>query len=423
MDEKQYQNYINLLKTELVPALGCTEPISVALCSAKCKDVLGVFPNKIDVFCSGNIIKNVQGVTVPNSGGLKGIKVAALLGSLSGDPSLGLEVLEKITSKDREVLKEYLEKDTCKVFLAENVNNLYIKVYMEDDEGNSAEVVIEEKHTNISKIIKNGKVIFSNEFSNVKQTNKDFITYDTIFEFADNVKIEEIKNVLEKQIEYNYRVAQEGLKGNWGLGIGKEICERYDKNDVRIQARMMASAASDARMAGCSYPVVINSGSGNQGLTISLPIIIYAKKYNIAEDKMYRSLIVANLISILQKKNIGDLSAFCGATNAAAGAASGIAYMLGYNKEEISNVITNTLCSIGGMVCDGAKGSCAYKISLALEASLFGLELGAKDHKTMPPGEGIVKKDIESTIAAMGRVGGVGMRNTDKEILNIMLEK
>ena len=176
-------------------------------------------------------------------------------------------------------------------------------------------------------------------------------------------------------------------------------------------------------MAGCSYPVVINSGSGNQGLTISLPIIIYAKKYNIAEDKMYRSLIVANLISILQKKNIGDLSAFCGATNAAAGAASGIAYMLGYNKEEISNVITNTLCSIGGMVCDGAKGSCAYKISLALEASLFGLELGAKDHKTMPPGEGIVKKDIESTIAAMGRVGGVGMRNTDKEILNIMLEK
>ena len=421
MDRKVYNSYVDLLRRELVPALGCTEPIAIAFAAAKAREVLGCEPEKIVMHCSGNIIKNVQGVTVPTSGGLRGIAVAAILGAVGGDASKNLEALTGINDAHRARMRELLDQKICTCELAENVDNLYILAELSAGDQTAA-VEVSGSHTNITRIERNGEVLFRAETKNVKDTaDKSLLKFRDILEFAETVDLDDVRDVLKRQIDYNEAIADEGLKGKYGVNVGRELMDRYDPSDVRIRARARAAAGSDARMGGCSMPVVINSGSGNQGMTVSLPVIEYARDMKASEDRLYRALVVANLTSLLQKRYIGDLSAFCGATSAAAGATAGIAWLKGFDEVAIERTITNTIASIGGMVCDGAKASCAYKIALALEAAILGMELGGEDGRSFAPGEGLVQDDIEKTIANVGRMGRDGMKSTDVEILKIMI--
>ena len=427
MDKKVYDAYVAILKTELVPALGCTEPIAIAFAAAKARDVLGSFPETIRVEASGNIVKNVQGVTVPNSGGLKGIDVAATLGAVGGDAEIGLEVLSKITEEQIKKTKELVDSGFCTCSLVDGKDNLYIRVTAKSGE-DTAVVVVSEKHTNITYIEKNGKVLIDVKSTGVKtdagnEANKSLLSVRDIIRFADEVNIDDVRAVIERQIEYNTAISKEGLAREYGAKVGRTLEKLYDKNDVRVRARAAAAAGSDARMSGCPLPVVINSGSGNQGMTVSLPVIEYAKEWNVPHDKLIRALVLANLIALLQKRYIGSLSAFCGAVCAATGAGCGITYLHGGDEDAVARTITNTLADVGGIVCDGAKPSCAAKIASAVDAAILGFELGSHEGVAFKSGEGLVKESAEDTIRSFGRMGREGMRSTDTEILHIMLEK
>ncbi|MGI5097350.1 serine dehydratase subunit alpha family protein [Treponema socranskii] len=427
MDKKVYDAYVAILKTELVPALGCTEPIAIAFAAAKARDVLGSFPETIRVEASGNIVKNVQGVTVPNSGGLKGIDVAATLGAVGGDAEIGLEVLSKITEEQIKKTKELVDSGFCTCSLVDGKDNLYIRVTAKSGE-DTAVVVVSEKHTNIVYVEKNGKVLIDVKSTGVKtdagnEANKSLLSVRDIIRFADEVNIDDVRAVIERQIEYNTAISKEGLAREYGAKVGRTLEKLYDKNDVRVRARAAAAAGSDARMSGCPLPVVINSGSGNQGMTVSLPVIEYAKEWNVPHDKLIRALVLANLIALLQKRYIGSLSAFCGAVCAATGAGCGITYLHGGDEDAVARTITNTLADVGGIVCDGAKPSCAAKIASAVDAAILGFELGSREGVAFKSGEGLVKKSAEDTIRSFGRMGREGMRSTDTEILHIMLEK
>ena len=427
MDKKVYDAYVAILKTELVPALGCTEPIAIAFAAAKVRDVLGSFPETIRVEASGNIVKNVQGVTVPNSGGLKGIDVAATLGAVGGDAEIGLEVLSKITEEQIKKTKELVDSGFCTCSLVDGKDNLYIRVTAKSGE-DTAVVVVSEKHTNIVYVEKNGKVLIDVKSADTKndagnEANKSLLSVRDIIRFADEVNIDDVRAVIERQIEYNTAISKEGLAREYGAKIGRTLEKLYDKNDVRVRARAAAAAGSDARMSGCPLPVVINSGSGNQGMTVSLPVIEYAKEWNVPHDKLIRALVLANLIALLQKRYIGSLSAFCGAVCAATGAGCGITYLHGGDEDAVARTITNTLADVGGIVCDGAKPSCAAKIASAVDAAILGFELGSHEGVAFKSGEGLVKKSAEDTIRSFGRMGRDGMRSTDTEILHIMLEK
>lgn len=422
MEKELYNKYVNILKHELVPALGCTEPIAIAYAAAKARDVLGRFPESVEMRCSGNIIKNVKGVTVPNSRGLKGIDAAAVLGVTGGDAHRELEVLESVTEADIAKTRELLGRGFCTCSLIGQVENLYIvaKVVAGDE---YAEVTIINRHTLITRIVKNGQVLFAMDAAEDSpgHVDKSCLNVKDILEFANQLNIEDVKEVLERQIQLNSAIAEEGLRHEYGVQVGRTLLNVYG-NDVKTRARARAAAGSDARMGGCSLPVVINSGSGNQGMTVSLPVIEYARELNVGEEMLYRALVVSNLISIHQKKYIGNLSAYCGAVSAACGSGSGITYLYGGNYEDISFTITNTIANVGGIVCDGAKPSCAAKIASAVDAAILAHHLGMA-HRAFQPGEGIVKEHVEDTIKSMGYIGRVGMRETDTEILNIMIEK
>ena len=427
MDKKIYDAYVAILKTELVPALGCTEPIAIAFAAAKARDVLGSFPETIRVEASGNIVKNVQGVTVPNSGGLKGIDVAATLGAVGGDAEIGLEALSKITEEQIKKAKQLVDSGFCTCSLVDGKDNLYIRVTAKSGE-DTAVVVVSEKHTNITYIEKNGNVLIDVKSTGVKndagnEANKSLLSVRDIIRFADEVNIDDVRAVIERQIEYNTAISKEGLAREYGAKVGRTLEKLYDKNDVRVRARAAAAAGSDARMSGCPLPVVINSGSGNQGMTVSLPVIEYAKEWNVPHDKLIRALVLANLIALLQKRYIGSLSAFCGAVCAATGAGCGITYLHGGDEDAVARTITNTLADVGGIVCDGAKPSCAAKIASAVDAAILGFELGSHEGVAFKSGEGLVKESAEDTIRSFGRMGREGMRSTDTEILHIMLEK
>lgn len=422
MEKELYNKYVKILKHELVPALGCTEPIAIAYAAAKARDILGRFPESVEMRCSGNIIKNVKGVTVPNSRGLKGIDAAAVLGVTGGDAHRELEVLESVTEADIAKTRELLVRGFCTCSLIGQVENLYIvaKVMAGDE---YAEVTIINRHTLITRIVKNDQVLFAMDVAEDSpgHVDKSCLNVKDILEFANQVNIEDVKEVLERQIQLNSAIAEEGLRHEYGVQVGRTLLDVYG-NDVKIRARARAAAGSDARMGGCSLPVVINSGSGNQGMTVSLPVIEYARELNVGEEMLYRALVVSNLISIHQKKYIGSLSAYCGAVSAACGSGSGITYLYGGNYEDISFTITNTIANVGGIVCDGAKPSCAAKIASAVDAAILAHHLGMA-HRAFQPGEGIVKEHVEDTIKSMGYIGRVGMRETDAEILNIMIEK
>ena len=425
MDNKVYNAYVSLLRNELTMATGCTEPIAIAYAGAKLREVLGVVPEHCSVYCSGNMVKNVMAVTVPNSDGGKGIELAAVLGIVGGDASLDLDVLSPVTPEDISLAKQLVASGCCDTELVEGVANLYVRI--EASKGDQTALVeIKEYHRNITRIEKNGEVLLSEE----KKANADaesadlkkYLNVKDILAFADEVNVDDIKEVLKRQIDCNLAISEQGLKGGWGAEVGKTIVESAEKLSLREKAMAYAAAGSDARMNGCPLPVVINSGSGNQGITVSMPIYVYASEYGIDEDRVIRALAVANLISLHQKKYIGSLSAYCGAVSAGTASACGIAWMLGNGYDVIAKIITNSINTTGGMVCDGAKSSCASKIATAVGMALIAYEMAVRG-RCFLPGEGLVEDELESTIASVGRMGRAGMKSTDVEILNIMLGK
>jgi L-cysteine desulfidase len=425
MDKKIQDAYTRILKSELKVALGCTEPIAIAYAGAKVRETLGILPEHLVVSCSGNIVKNVKAVTVPNSDGQRGIEVAATLGVVGGDASKELAVLETVTPEAIQKCRNLLTGDYVECNLVENVANLYVDIKA-FAQGHSAEVLIRDYHTNIVRILKDDAIVFekqeSTDGSNASDPDKELLNVKDILEFADTVDLADLRETLDRQIQYNTAIAKAGLDHAYGAEVGRTILENGNPDEPSVMAKAMAAAGSDARMNGCPLPVVINSGSGNQGITVSLPIIVYAKALKVSQEKLYRALIVGNLISVHQKRFIGSLSAYCGATSAGCGSGTGIAYLLGMDYQQISNVITNSIATIGGMICDGAKSSCAAKIAASIETALNAVRM-AKKGRVFLNGEGVVKENVEKTIACVGDVGRVGMKSTDVEILNLMLGK
>ena len=428
MNRKIYNEYVTILESELVPALGCTEPIALAYAAAKAKEVLGKMPDHITMRCSGNIIKNVKGVKVPNSGGMKGVEAAAVLGITGGDPSQALEVLEHVTDREIDEAEKLLKAGFCDCVLKDDVANLYIEAYAvcKKTEKSEALVVIEDEHTNITHIEKDGQVLFHKEKKEYcqereKTPDKSLLNLEDIITFANEVQITDVEKVLGRQIKYNTRIAEEGLRNPWGAQVGRVVLEEFGE-DVKWRAVAKASAGSDARMSGCALPVIINSGSGNQGMTCSLPVIEFGKELKKSKEEIYRALCVSNLVALNQKKYIGSLSAYCGAVCAAAGAGAGITYLCGGTLEQIENTVVNTIADAGGIVCDGAKPSCAAKISTALQAAILSHKMAMRG-LTFARGEGIVMDCPEDTIKAVGYVGRAGMKQTDVEILNLMIGK
>lgn len=428
MNRKIYNEYVTILESELVPALGCTEPIALAYAAAKAKEVLGKMPDHITMRCSGNIIKNVKGVKVPNSGGMKGVEAAAVLGITGGDPSQALEVLEHVTDREIDEAEKLLKAGFCDCVLKDDVANLYIEAYAvcKKTEKSEALVVIEDEHTNITHIEKDGQVLFHKEKKEYcqereKTPDKSLLNLEDIITFANEVQITDVDKVLGRQIKYNTRIAEEGLRNPWGAQVGRVVLEEFGE-DVKWRAVAKASAGSDARMSGCALPVIINSGSGNQGMTCSLPVIEFGKELKKSKEEIYRALCVSNLVALNQKKYIGSLSAYCGAVCAAAGAGAGITYLCGGTLEQIENTVVNTIADAGGIVCDGAKPSCAAKISTALQAAILSHKMAMRG-LTFARGEGLVMDCPEDTIKAVGYVGRAGMKQTDVEILNLMIGK
>ncbi len=431
INEQTTKAYIQIIHAELVAATGCTEPIAIAYCAAKAREILGVLPESMAVDCSGNIIKNVKGVVVPNSGGRKGIDVAAVLGAVGGDPNRGLDVLAPVTEAQRLQAAELLnDKDYCRCGILGGDDTLDIAVTVRGG-GHTALVKIRGDHTHIIRMERDGEVLHAGDAgkdtaeavsAEALAKDKALLNVEDILAFAASVDLDLVRKPLEAQIEANSNIAQEGLKNDYGVRVGKALLKKLRDGDTNLTVRAcaMAAAGSDARMGGCPMPVIINSGSGNQGLTVSLPVLEYANGLKASHDQLLRALIVSNLISIHQKRFLGNLSAYCGATSAATGAVCGIAYLMGFGYDTIANTITNTITTIGGMVCDGAKPSCAAKIATALDTAFMAFEL-QQDGGVFAPGEGLVRSDVEKTIQAIGKMGRDGMKSTDSEILDIMM--
>lgn len=433
MNQATFDAYSRILKQELVAAMGCTEPIAIAYAAAKAREVLGERPHHCHVYCSGNIVKNVMGVTVPNSGGMKGIDVAATLGILGGDASRDLEVLESVTEEHVAQAKELLKEKFCVCSLVENVENLYIRIHLTAGKA-SAVVEIRNYHKNITRIEKDGQLLYQqdsgcNEVKVQDNPDKALLSIADILSYGNALEDPEIISLLEYQLQCNLAIAEYGLANPYGAQVGQTLLatvKSQNEDTVRTIAKAYAAAGSDARMNGCAMPVVINSGSGNQGLTVSLPVKVYADIYGISHERMIRSLAVSNLIAVHQKKYIGSLSAYCGAVSAACGAGAAIAYLLGERLsadalyQQVADTVTNTIATVGGMVCDGAKSSCAAKIATAVDCALTAYEL-SKHGRAFQPGEGLVMENVEDTIESVGRMGREGMHATDVEILQIML--
>ena len=416
----KYSQYLQILREELIPAMGCTEPIAMAYAAAKAREVLGSVPERIDIVISGNIIKNVKSVVVPNTGGLKGIAAAVAAGVAVGNADKMLEVLADVTEDEVPKVQELMDSCVMNVSKSESGKLLDIDLTLYSG-SDTVRLRLTDFHTNIVLIEKNGEVLLrkGGEDGEASETDRSVLSVAGIVEFAECVELDDVREMLEKQIEYNYAISQEGLTNDYGAAIGKTLLKTRG-DDVRVRARAAAAAGSDARMSGCEKPVVIVSGSGNQGMTTSLPVIVYAMDMNASRDKLLRALVVANLVTIHQKTPIGRLSAFCGAISAGCGAAAGVAWLVDGTVEAVAATVTNALGMISGTVCDGAKPSCAAKIAAAVEAGLLGFDL-YRNGKGLCAGDGIIKGDVEKTIAAVGQLARNGMRQTDEEILDIML--
>ncbi len=425
MDTKISNNYIEILKEELVPALGCTEPIAIAYIAAKAREMLGHFPEKVLLKCSGNILKNVKSVTVPNTDGLTGIRASMLAGLVGGKVNKKMEVLSQLTKEDLVVVKKLLDRNFGDLELLETEINLHLIMIVKAGQ-DSVIVEIKYDHTNICKIEKNGKIIYQNDDDSSKYlgsfTDRSVLSVKDIYEFANTVPLEALGELITKQIDYNIKIAEEGLAGDYGVNIGQTLLDiGCNDEPLRVKMKAYTAAASEARMSGCALPVITNSGSGNQGIATSIPVIVYARGHKLSEEKLYRGLVFSNLLTIHQKTLIGRLSAFCGGVSASCSSGAAITYLAGGSLEEVNLTISNTLANVSGIICDGAKPSCAAKIASALDAAYMSHVL-AVNGRYYQPGNGILKNDIEETITAVGRIACNGMRTTDSEIIKIMLE-
>lgn len=421
--DPEYTYLVKVLKEELAPAMGCTEPIAVAYCGAKARAVLGKLPERVEISVSGNIIKNVKSVIVPNTGGMKGISAAAAAGIIAGNAERELEVISEVSQEQKAQIADFLEHTPIHITALEqgDLLDIIISLYSGMDR---VTVRIAHSHTNIVRIEKNGDILLDRPLEEKvckDNTEKDNLTVEAIYDFANTVDLSDIQKVIGQQIAYNYAISEEGIKNNWGANIGKVLLEGHE-DDVRQRAKAMAAAGSDARMSGCELPVVVNSGSGNQGITVSVPVIVYAKELKCSRDRLYRALVLSNLIAIHQKRGIGCLSAYCGAVSAGTAAGCGIAYLNGGDLKTITHTLVNAIAIASGMVCDGAKPSCAAKIAVAIEAGIMGYEMYCHGQQ-FRGGDGIVSKGVENTIYNIGRLGSDGMRETDKEIIRIMTEE
>lgn len=419
-DEK-YSAYIQILKEELVPAMGCTEPIALAYAAAKARDVLGETPDKIEVEASGSIIKNVKSVIVPNTDHLKGIPAAVTAGIVAGKAEKELEVIASVTPEECKLMKEFLSRVPIEVKHVDNGLTFEIGVTVFRGES-YAKVRIVNYHTNIVLVEKNGEKLLEVKVDGEGEeglTDRTLLDIESIWDFVQTVDIADIHEVLERQIEYNTAIAEEGLKGDYGANIGSVLLDMEGDN-IRTRAKAKAAAGSDARMNGCELPVIINSGSGNQGMTCSLPVIEYAKEFGVSEEKLYRALALSNLVAIHQKTGIGRLSAYCGAVCAGAAAGTGIAYLCGGGFDEIIHTVVNALAITSGIVCDGAKASCAAKIAAAVDAGILGYNMYIRGQQ-FRTGDGIVTKGADATIRNVGRLGKNGMKETNDEIIDIMV--
>ena len=422
MDKNVYQAYIDILKEELVPAMGCTEPVAVAYAGALARETLGKLPTRTVLTVSGNIVKNVKSVIVPHTGGRKGLKAAVAAGILYGKADRELEVLAEAVPEEIALLETEVEGLGIELERADSDHPFDLAVRAEAGE-DYAYIRILDHHTNLVLVEKNGEILQQQPYTEQigVPENRALLNVKDIVTFAEEVRIEDIKDVLGRQIEYNIAIAEEGLGGGWGARIGKTLLESY-VDTVNNRAKAWAAAGSDARMSGCELPVVINSHSGNQGITASVPVIIYARDMGATEEELYRALAVSNLITIHLKTGIGSLSAYCGATSAGAGAGAGICFLHGGRYIEVAHTVVNAIAINSGMICDGAKPSCAAKIASAVEAGLLGWQMYNHDNE-FHGGDGIVIKGVENTIRAVSRIAREGMRSTDKEIIALMLEE
>lgn len=419
--ERIFKAYETILNEELVPAMGCTEPIALAYCAAKARSVLGKRPERVLAQVSGNIIKNVKSVIVPNTNGAKGIEAAVAIGIVAGREDRLLEVLSEISDAQKEEFREYLRSTPIQV--SQQKDGALLDMSVSVWSGSScASVRIAGEHTNIVRITKDDEILLERVLESGMDTEREerygLLNVEDIYCFATEAELSQVEGVLRRQIEYNRAAAEEGLRGDYGANIGSVLLMSGEEN-VRIRAKAMAAAGSDARMNGSELPVVINSGSGNQGLTVSLPVMEYAKELGAGEEKLYRALALSNLIAIHLKRGIGPLSAYCGAVSAGVAAGAGIANLKEGDYDTIAHTVVNGLAIASGMICDGAKASCAAKIAVAVEAGLLGYDM-YRNGQQFYGGDGVVAKGVENTIRNISWIGSRGMKETDQEILNIM---
>lgn len=417
-----YKNYDQILHEELLPAMGCTEPIAIAYGSAKAREILGELPLSVLIEASGNIIKNVKSVVVPNTRGLKGIEAATAAGVIAGDSSKILEVISQVSQEQRIEIQKYLSRKSITVKPADSDKVFDIIFTLQ---GANSKVVLRicDYHTNITYIEKDGivlqeagKILFDDYSQNL--TDRSLLTVEKILQYINSGNLHNVERLIRRQIEYNYAIAEEGISHNWGANIGKVLLHSCG-NCVDIRARAMAAAGSDARMSGCELPVIIVSGSGNQGITACVPVVVYARHLQVSPEKEIQAVALSDLLTIHLKTGIGRLSAYCGAVSAACAAAAAIAWLQGGSYDEIAHTLVNSLAIASGIICDGAKPSCAAKIALAIEGGLLGYKM-YKNGQEFYGGEGIVTKGVENTIKNIGRLGHEGMKETDKEIIRIM---
>ena len=416
-----YQQYINILKEELRPAMGCTEPIALAYAAAKARQVLGVVPDKVRLFVSGNIIKNVKSVVVPNTGGLHGLSAALCAGIIAGDPDKELQVISAVPKEKHAQIKAYMDALDLDIQPAysELVFDIDVIVYAESD---CVRLRIANHHTNIVLIEKNGETLLEKpvtESSEDHLTDKSCLTIENIVAFADCLDVEDVQGFVDEQIRCNLEIAEEGLSGNWGANIGTVLLRRQGMSTVK-KASAYAAAGSDARMSGCEKPVMIVSGSGNQGITASVPVAIYARETGASEESLLKAVALSDLVTIHQKAGIGRLSAYCGAISAGCGAGAGIAYLNGGDAHAIAHTVVNAIAILSGTICDGAKPSCAAKIAAAVDAGILGYHMYLEGQQFYG-GDGIVTKGVDNTVYNIGKLAREGMRQTDRTILEIML--
>lgn len=419
---KKYDAYVQILKEELITAMGCTEPIALAYAAARCKELLGKLPEKVIVKVSGSIIKNVKSVVVPNTGGMKGIRAAVAAGFVAGRPEKRLEVISQVSDEERAAIQAYTEQADMEICYLDSgrVFDIIIEAVAGED---TAKVRIANYHTNIVLEEHNGEKLLETVVEGDQEeglTDRSLLNMEDIWDFAMTCEIEDVRTILDHQIDCNMAIAKEGLTHPYGACIGQVMLDAYG-NEIRNRASAMAAAGSDARMSGCELPVVINSGSGNQGITCSVPVIEYAKELCSGDEKMYRALALSNLVAIHQKTGIGRLSAFCGAVCAGVAAGAGIAYLRGGGFKEIAHTVVNGLAIVSGIVCDGAKPSCAAKIAASVNAGILGYEMYVRGQQFYG-GDGLVTKGADNTIRNIGRLGKEGMAGTNDEIIKIMIE-